>query len=170
MKKKTVGFEKVKSAMKTATQVPSPQTQYGGYSTTDFEYDEPDNGTEESEDEFFRPNLKPKIVCLSQPTFKQLYYKSDDVYEWVVEFEKQAAASGWDRPTMARQAPTHFHGVAKNMYNMMTKTDKRNYSAVKRHMLKKMRVPGETSDNIVAYYTAKEMGRESPTELANREK
>jgi len=167
-KKKTVVFEKVKSSMKPATQAHTAQAQYGGYSTTDFEYEEVDNGSEESEDELFKPSARSKIVCLSQPTFKQLYYKTDDVFEWFVDFEKQAAASGWDRPTMARQAPTHFHGVANDVYNMLTNTDKKNYTAVKRHMLKKMRVPGESSDNIVAYYTAKQMGGESPTELANR--
>jgi len=104
-KKKTVVFEKVKSSMKPATQAHTAQAQYGGYSTTDFEYEEVDNGSEESEDELFKP---------------------------------------------------------------LTNTDKKNYTAVKRHMLKKMRVPGESSDNIVAYYTAKQMGGESPTELANR--
>ena len=126
---------KRKSALKKRER--EPQDRYGGYSTTDFEFEEGDGESEESEDEVVRSGSKQRLLCINQPSIRQLYYKTDDVYEWFVDFEKQAAASSWDRPTMARQAPTHFYGVAENVYNLLPKADRKNYTAVNRHMLKK---------------------------------
>lgn len=46
---------------------------------------------------------------------------------------------------MATQAPLNFHGAAESVWEQLPANKKKDYHAMRKHMLKHMRQPGEES-------------------------
>ena len=172
---KTVSFDDVRSVIKAPRKKQVKEQNHGttyadGGSTTEWEgITLSDDEVTEDEPETIVTNVPQQtLVYAQQPSFKQMMYKTDDIHEWFRIFEKIASANGWSLSIMAKQAPTNFHGVVDDIWNLLSAEKKTDYTSMKVHMLKKMKGPGTESQNILEYYSIKQMIGESATEFANR--
>jgi len=126
-------------------------------------------GESESEAEPRRKGRgRQQLVIATPPVFNQVNSKEEDMHTWFKNLEKYASAMGWDSEQMAAHAAVHFHGIAEEYYEELSKSERKSYRVLKKHMLKRMKVPGAESRNCSEYQTIQQMVGESSTEFANR--
>ena len=141
-----------------------------GCSTTEWEQDDYSDQETSIFDEYEIPTSlnNQRIIVAQQPSFDQIKSKQDDIYDWFKRFEKISKANGWSLDMMATQAPLNFHGAAESVWEQLPANKKKDYHAMRKHMLKHMRQPGEESKNILEYHSINQLVGESSTEFANR--
>ena len=110
---------------------------------------------------------RQQVVMVQQPAIKIIRSREDDVVDWFDEFEKVAAAQGWNRRTMVKQAPLYFQGQAESAWKRMAASDRSDYKALKDHMLRKLKASGEAT-MVNEYNSLAQAVGESPAELAER--
>lgn len=127
-----------------------------------------DGGDESSSEKVGRRRGGQNFMLAPPPVFNQVCSKDEDMHDWFKQFEKYALASGWDSRTMASQAAVNFHNVAEEYLEELSKPERKDYKTVKRHMLKRMKLPGAESRNCSEYQAIHQLANESSAQFANR--
>jgi len=134
-----------------------------GLSTTDM-----DGMTSEGSERSTKGLGGQNFILAPPPVFNQVYSKDDDMHDWFKQFEKYARASGWDSKTMASQAAVNFHNVAEEYFEELSRAERKVYKTVKKHMLRRMKLPGAESRNVSEYQAIQQLSGESSAQFANR--
>jgi len=127
-----------------------------------------DGDDEPSSEKAGRRKGGQNFMLAPPPVFNQVCSKDEDMHDWFKQFEKYALASGWDSRTMASQAAVNFHNVAEEYLEELSKPERKDYKTVKRHMLKRMKLPGAESRNCSEYQAIHQLSNESSAQFANR--
>ncbi len=127
-----------------------------------------DDGDESSSERLGRGRGGQNFMLAPPPVFNQVCSKDEDMHDWFKQFEKYALASGWNSRTMASQAAVNFHNVAEEYLEELSKSERKDFKTVKRHMLKRMKLPGAESRNCSEYQAIHQLANESSAQFANR--